>query len=146
LLAVPKKQPSGKAIETQPAPARKRPGPKPFVPMTADRELVTLAVAIGMTIAEISDAVEVPKRTLCRAFVRELAVGRSKRVLANAARLDKAASEGNVAAMKALQIMMDRGGKLEMAAAVDDPWAAVAEQIKTDQANLARFQEFGKAN
>lgn len=60
--------------------------------------------------------------------------------------LDKAASEGNVAAMKALHVMMERGQQSETE---DDPWAAVAASISEssdDEDNLAQNPDFGKTN
>jgi AraC-like DNA-binding protein len=76
-----------------------RTGPKPFVPTTRQRHEVELAVAVGMSLETIADALDVSRRTLGRAFARELAVGRSKRLLASAVRLDKLAEAGNVAAV-----------------------------------------------
>ena len=129
------------------SPRKRKPGPKSVSPSAADKRLVTMAVSIGMTRQEIADAVAMPLRSLARTFAHELAIGRSQRLPANAVRLDKAADQGNVAAMKALQVMMERGRHSEMDAS--DPWAAMAASFaesSDDEDNLARNPDFGKMN
>jgi hypothetical protein len=118
-----------------------KPGPKGFMPTNADKDLVTLAVAIGMTREEIAAAIEMPLRSLCRTFRHELKVGRSQRLLANAVRLDRAAEEGNVAAMKALQVMMSTETPEP---AEDNHWDKIAADIAagSDSPNLAHFNDF----
>jgi hypothetical protein len=130
------------------SPRKRKPGPKPMRPTKQQRHQVEVGVAIGLTVDQIAAAVEIPRRTVYRLFSDELATGRAKRLLANAVRLDKAASEGNVAAMKALHVMMERGQQSETAGA-DDPWAVVAASISEsndDADNLAQNPDFGKMN
>jgi hypothetical protein len=119
--------------------ARKaKPGPRPHQPADAERDLITLAIAIGMTRDAIADAIGMPLRSLARTYAHELKVGRSQRLLANAARLDRAADQGNVAAMKALQVMMgDRPGTEAVS-----KWDGFAERYHAEQANLARKPDF----
>jgi AraC-like DNA-binding protein len=128
-------------------PDKTRTGPKPFVPTTRQQHEVELAVAVGMSLETIADALDVSRRTLCRAFARELAVGRAKKLLASAVRLDKLA-EANVAAAKYLHsLMMNHDNKPE--AVEDDKWAAIASKIEADlddEANLPKKGEFRKNN
>jgi hypothetical protein len=103
-----------------------------------------------MSLELIADALEVSRRTLGRTFTRELAVGRAKKMLENIRRLDAAAKEGNVSAMKFLHTLMTgRGGPDEDVG--EDKWAAVANQIEagTDaeaNPNLPKNSEFWKNN
>ena len=71
-------------------------------PTAEQRHHVELAVSVGLSVDMISAAMETPRRTIYRHFANEIATGRAKRLLANAIRIDKAASEGSVAAMKYL--------------------------------------------
>ena len=131
-------------------PAQSRRGPKPLVPSSADRQGVMLAVAAGMSLELIADALEVSRRTLCRTFARELAIGRAKKMLENIRRLDAAAAAGNVSAMKYFHaLMLDRHGPGENVG--EDRWAAVANQIEADMdaeanPNLPKNPEFWKSN
>ena len=79
--------------------SQSRPGPKPMRPTAEQRHHVELAVSVGLSVDVISAAMETPRRTIYRHFANEIATGRAKRLLANAVRIDKAASEGSVAAM-----------------------------------------------
>lgn len=91
-----------------------------------------------MTVEQIATAVEMSRRSVYSHFRDELATGRAKRMLANAVRLDQAASEGSVPAMKFLHtLMVEHGRDLQ---AADDRWADVAESIS------AQNPEFGKVN
>jgi pentatricopeptide repeat protein len=122
-------------------------GRRPTVVTTKQRHLVELAVAIGMTVDQISTAIEMPRRTLYRAFKTEIAAGRAKR--ASAARLDAMAEAGNVSAAKYLHSLMLERGQRQDAADANDPWAAVAAEIENSGdgvGDLAQFQDFGKAN
>ena len=127
-------------------PAQSRRGPKPLVPSSADRQGVMLAVAAGMSLELIADALEVSRRTLCLTFARELAIGRAKKMLENIGRLDAAAAAGNVSAMKYFHaLMLDRHGPGENVG--EDRWAAVANQIEADMdaeanPNLPKNPEF----
>jgi hypothetical protein len=126
-------------------PAQSRPGPKPIAPTNLQRREVELAVATGMSLELIADALEISRRTLCRTFVRELAIGRAKKLLASIVRLDELAASGNVAACKYLHNLMDRGDRA--GAIDDDKWAAVASKIEADlgeDANLPKNSEFWK--
>jgi AcrR family transcriptional regulator len=109
-------------------PASSRPGPKPLVPTKRQRHAVEVAVATGMTVDQIAAAIEMSRKSVYVHFTDELAAGRAKRLLANALRLDQAANEGSVPAMKYLHtLMLERGQELEP----DDQWADVAESIST---------------
>ena len=66
-------------------------------PTAEQRHRVELAVSVGLSVDMISAAMETPRRTVYRHFANEIATGRAKRLLANAVRLDKAASEGGAA-------------------------------------------------
>ena len=126
-------------------PAQSRPGPKPIAPTNRQRREVELAVATGMSLELIADALEISRRTLCRSFVRELACGRAKRLLAGIVRLDDLAAGGNTAAAKYLHSLMDRGDRVE--AIEDDKWAAVASKIEADlgeDANCPKTANSGK--
>jgi AraC-like DNA-binding protein len=130
--------------------AKSKPGPKPVVPTTRQRHHVELAVSIGMSLEDIADAMDLSRRTLCRTFAREVAVGRAKRLLASAVRLDAMADAGNVSAAKFLHgLMMNHGNNPETAQ--DDKWAAVASRIEADldceeNPNLPKKGEFWKQN
>jgi hypothetical protein len=104
-----------------------------------------------MSLELIADALEVSRRTLGRTFTRELAVGRSKKMLENIKRLDAAAAAGNVSAMKYFHaLMLDRRSPGEDGG--EDKWAAVANQIEADMdaeannPNLPKNSEFWKNN
>jgi hypothetical protein len=107
-----------------------------------------LAVAAGLSLELIADAMEMSRRTLCRTFARELAIGRSKKTLENIVRLDAAAKAGNVSAMKFLRALMTgRGGSDE--AIEDNKWDTVASEIEAgldEEANLPKNPEFRKFN
>jgi hypothetical protein len=120
--------------------SRSRRGPEPFRPSSSDRSDVMLLVATGMSFEGISDAMEISRRTLCRTFVRELAIGRAKKMLENLKRLEAAAKSKNVAAMKYLHTLMASHGD----SAGADHWAAVANRIEADMgvpANLPKNPE-----
>jgi AraC-like DNA-binding protein len=140
----------GKKRPRQPSanPVQSRPGPKPIVPTDRQRHEVQLAVAVGMSLETIADAMDMSRRTLCRTFACELAVGRAKKLLASVVRLDDLAEAGNVAACKFLHgLMMNHGDGPE--APEDDKWAAVASKIEADldaEANSPKNDEFWKTN
>jgi AraC-like DNA-binding protein len=137
-----------KPASSPPSPHKGKPGPLPFVPTTRQRREVELAMATGMSLETIADAMEVSRRTLCRSFARELAVGRSKKLLASVVRLDDLAAAGNVSAAKYLHgLMLNHGNKPE--SFEDDKWATIASQIEADldeQGNLPKKGEFWKNN
>ena len=133
-----------------PSPRKRKPGPKPSRPTKQQRRDVELAVAGGMSLEWIADALEISRRTLCRTFVRELAIGRSKKMLENIKRIDAAAKAGNVSAMKYFHaLMLHRRSPGEDVG--EDKWAAVASQIEADMEaeanpNLPKNSEFWKNN
>ena len=107
-------------------PASSRAGRPPLRPTKRQRHSVVVAVSIGMTVEQIATAIEMSRRSVYSYFRDELATGRAKRLLANALRLDTAASEGSVPAMKYLHsLMMDARAP----ATDDDQWADVVESI-----------------
>jgi hypothetical protein len=131
--------------------AKPKPGPKPIVPTTRQRREVELAVSIGMSLEMIADAMDLSRRTLCRTFAREVAVGRAKRLLASAVRLDAMADAGNVSAAKFLHGLMMNPGNNHEAAQDDDRWDAVASRIEADldcdeNPNSPKKGEFWKNN
>jgi|RhiMethySRZTD1v2_1073278.scaffolds.fasta_scaffold3257808_1 hypothetical protein len=146
MLALPKRKPTPSRRLTRKA----KPGPEPFVPTSRQRHQVELAVAAGMALESIADALQISRRSLCRAFARELAIGRSKKLLENIIRLDAAAEAGNTAAIKAMIALIDRDEKPEAIEA--DHWATVASQIEADldeceqNPNSPKKPEFWKNN
>jgi hypothetical protein len=130
--------------------AKRQPGPKAVVPTTRQRHAVELAVSVGMSFEMIADAMDISRRTLCRTFAHELAVGRSKKLLENIVRLDAAAAAKNTAAIKAMIALINRDEKPEPIA--EDKWASVAERIAADldrhdeNPNSPKKPEFWKNN
>ena len=147
MLALPK-PPRRKVTQSRHSTSKSKPGPVAFVPTDRQRHRVELAVATGVPLESIADGMEISRRTLCRAFVHELAVGKSKQLLASVVRLDKSAERGNVAAMKYLHVLMtSHADKTE--AVEDDKWSALATKIEADldaEANLPIKGEFWKNN
>ena len=125
-MAPPKRKPVSSPHSTR----KRKPGPKPVEPTTRQRHQVELAVAIGMSLEQIADCFELSRRTLCRVFVRELAVGQSKKLLENIVRLDQAAQDGNTAAIKAMIALIDRDERPE--AVETSHWDTVAAEIEAD--------------
>ena len=127
--------------QPQRKPASSKPGPKPMRPTKRQRHQVEMGVSIGMTMDQIAIAIALPRHTIYRHFRNELATGRAKCLLMNAVRLDKAADAGNVAAMKALHAMMERGQQ----SAAHDPWADLAASFSESseaEDNLLQNPEF----
>ena len=120
-------------------PTSSRPGPKPMRPTKRQRRQVEVGVSVGLTVDQISAAIQMSRRTVYCHFRDELSTGRAKRLLANAVRLDAMAEAGNVSAAKYLHtLMMDHGAELE---SDDDQWADVVGETIS-----AQNQEFGKMN
>ena len=102
------------------SPHKHKPGPRPLRPTVEQCDQVELAVSVGLSVDMISAALQTPRRSLYRHFAKQIACGRAKRLLTNAIRIDKAASEGSVAAMKYLHtLMLDHG---PASAAAHDQW------------------------
>jgi len=128
-------------MSSPPSPRKRKPGPKPMRPTKRQRHQVEMGVSIGMTMDQIAIAIAMPRHTIYRHFRNELATGRAKCLLMNAVRLDKAADAGNVAAMKALHAMMERGQQ----SAAHDPWADLAASFSESsevEDNLLQNAEF----
>ncbi len=120
-------------------PASSRVGRPPKRPTAEQRDQVELAVSVGLSVDMVSAALATPRRTLYRHFANEIACGRAKRLLANAIRIDKAACEGSVAAMKYLHtLMLDHG---PASAAAHDQWGDFDEDDI-----LAQNSDFGGMN
>ena len=79
-----------------------------------------------MTVEQIVAAMEIRRHAIYSYFSDELKAGRAKRMLANAVRLDQAADEGSVPAMKYLHTLMLERGQPETD---EDQWADVVESI-----------------
>jgi hypothetical protein len=95
-----------------------------------------VAVSIGMTVEQIVAAMEIRRHAIYSYFSDELKTGRSKRLLANALRLDQAADQGSVPAMKFLHtLMLERGQESE----TDDRWADVAASISEQNADIGKL-------
>jgi hypothetical protein len=122
---------------SSPSTRKHKPGPKPFTPTDGQRREVELAVAVGMTVQEIADAIDMPKRTVERAFTCEIAAGRAKRLLASVVRLDGMAEAGNVSAAKFLHGLMARQPD------EDDPEVNEWSHLEN---NLAENGEFRRDN
>jgi hypothetical protein len=118
---------------------RRKPGPNAVEPEVEQRERVELGVAVGMTIEELCAAVDMPRRTFYRAFKRELEIGRARRLLASAARLDAMASAGNVAAAKYLHSLMLEGANKAEDAEIEDTWSDVVGEKKSILARISDF-------
>jgi hypothetical protein len=50
----------------RPKPRKTKPGPVAYAPTSAERDRVEVAIAMGMTIDEISDEMEMPRSSFCR--------------------------------------------------------------------------------
>jgi hypothetical protein len=88
--------------------ARSGPGRKPATFTVRQREDVRLFAAGGLAEAGIAAVLGVGVGTLRKHCKKEIACGRSFKRAANLKRLEEAAAAGNVAAMKALQVIFDR--------------------------------------
>src|SRR5512139_770960 len=132
-------QAEDEAASSPAEPHKRKPGPKPVAPTTNQRGLVELAIAIGMTVDQISAVTDMARRTLYRAFKREFATGRARRMLASAARLDAMANAGNVAAAKYLHSLMLEGARKDEAAETEDDWSDV---VGVPIPNLAQKTDF----
>jgi hypothetical protein len=99
----------------KPDPTSKR-GRKAFVPTVKQRDLVMLLTAGGLTEPAIAAVIGCCERTLRNCFKVELAVGRGVKRAQNLVRLEAAAKQGNVSAMKALAAAFDRGDSQELRA------------------------------
>jgi AcrR family transcriptional regulator len=80
---------------------------KRILPTKANRERVSLGVAVGLTVAEIAAALGISKTTVEHLYSHEIRTGRAARRLEAAERLDKASAKGNVSATKALLLLME---------------------------------------
>ncbi len=102
-----------------------------FAQTTGNR--VAIAVAAGLSVAEVADVLGISEPTLRHRFAGEIKNGRQRMLLENLLRLDRAAARGSVSAMKALVSMFSDGAlhvgkktrqqqQAEAAAAALDEW------------------------
>jgi hypothetical protein len=132
----------------RPKPRKTKPGPVAYAPTSAERDRVEVAIAMGMTIDEISDEMEMPRSSFCRTFKREIAIGRNRKRLELAMHLYHAACSQNVSACKALMALFSRDDDARPAE-VEDKWEKIAREIVDSvdgDTNLGRFQDFQKVN
>ena len=83
-------------------------GPQPMKPTAAQRRRVMRGIAIGLTLEELAADLGMACRTMRRVFAVEIKTARTRVRLDTVSLLSKAASSGNVSAMKALLEMTDR--------------------------------------
>jgi hypothetical protein len=138
--------PERKAASSSPSPRKRKRGRRPYVPSPADKQRVSLAVAAGLTLKEISAAIDLPVRSVSRTFAEELASGRAKVLMEALVLLRKSAIAGNVSAQRTIvQICREKApGTAEEPA---NPWAAIEASYATEpeaRPNLAQKSEFGK--
>jgi len=88
---------------------RSKPGSKPMKPTKTQRNDVMLYMACGLSEEGIAAVIGITRPTLRQHFAWELANGRAVKKAENYKRLQKAAEEGNVTAMKFLALQLDRG-------------------------------------
>ncbi len=69
-----------------------------------------MAVAAGLSVAEVADVLGISQPTLRDRFGTEIKNGRQRMLLENVLRLDNAAARGSVSAMKFLVTMFSNGG------------------------------------
>ena len=77
-------------------------GPEGFVPTKAQREKVKLYLAGGISEPVVAHRLGISQNTLRKHFADELEFGRDMKRADNLERLEKAATKGNVSAMKHL--------------------------------------------
>ena len=99
----------------------KKPGPTAYKPTATQRRRVMRGIAVGLTMQQIADDLDLSESTLRRAFGRDVSKARVRLILDNLDRLHKAADDGNVA-MKALAQMMQPRTSAD---AEDDGWSDV---------------------
>jgi AraC-like DNA-binding protein len=107
-------------------------------PTAAQRRRVMRGIAVGLTLEQLADDLDVSIRTLRRAFASEIKTARVRVRLDTVDLLHKAANGGNVSAMKTLLEMADRWRPdLDEDEEDDNAWEDVGP-------NLARIHENGK--
>jgi hypothetical protein len=79
-----------------------------YKPTATQRRRVMRGVAIGLTLEDLATDLGMAYGTMRRVFANEIKTARVRSMLDNAERLDKAARNGNVGAMKALLQMSQR--------------------------------------
>jgi hypothetical protein len=90
-------------------PSSKR-GRRPFNPIAKQRDRVMLLTAGGLTEPAIAAVLGCCERTLRNCFKAELETGRGVKRAQNLERLEAAAKQGNVSAMKALEAIFGHAG------------------------------------
>lgn len=107
------------------------PGRPPYVPTEKDRNKVKLLLALGWSIQRIANGVGVSPATLKRYFRAELKSRDAMRDRLEARRLEIAmeqANEGNIAALKALGLLIERNDRMEAERSLSSPAAAQEPQ------------------
>ena len=115
-----------------------KPGPRPYKPTATQRRRVMRGVAIGLTLEEIATDLGMAYGTARRVFANEIKIARTRVRLDTVDLLSKAASSGNVSAMKALLQMTDRWRPDLDDDEDDDAWADV---VGDNGPNLSRNPE-----
>ena len=75
---------------------RKKPGPSAYKPTATQRRRVMRGIAVGLTMQQLADDLDVSIRTVRRAFGSEIKTARVRLILDNLDRLHQAADHGNV--------------------------------------------------
>jgi hypothetical protein len=119
----------------------RKPGPPAFKPTATQRRRVTRGIAVGLTMQQLADDLDVSIATVRRVFANEIKRARVNAILDNVDRLDKAASSGNVSAIKTLLQMMQRyRPDLDEDEEDDDAWEDTVPNLSGNQ----EFQKNGK--
>ena len=125
---------------------RKKPGPPAYKPTATQRRRVMRGIAVGLTMQQLADDLDVSIRTVRRAFTAEIRTARARLILDNLDRLHEAADSGDVSAMKTLLHMMqqwrpDRDEDEEDDDAWEDTGPNLARNPEIQNGKTARFED-----
>ena len=108
---------------------RKKPGPSAYKPTATQRRRVMRGIAVGLTMQQLADDLDVSISTVRRVFGAEIKTARVRLILDNLDRLHEAADHGNVSAMRELARMMQpRTGEPDDTED-DDDWADIVPNL-----------------
>ena len=106
-----------------------KPGRPAYKPTATQRRRVMRGIAVGLTMQQLADDLDVSMSTVRRAFAAEIKKARVRLILDNLDRLHQAADNGNVSAMRELARMMQpRPGDHEDTED-DDAWADIIPNL-----------------